>query len=126
MGLLSDFNSILIDSNFFLIPFQFGVDVVGELRKKFPGKEVFTLGVCYEELKNKEESKADLAIEYIDKQDVEIKETGHQAHADDQILEYTRKNNVAVCTQDKELKKRLKKEDVKVIILRSYSTLEVV
>lgn len=124
--MLNNFDSILIDTNFFFVPFQFGVDVVGRLREKFPSKDLFTLEACYEELKKQEEKEVDLALKYIEEEDIGIRDSGFKGSADEQILKYAEEHDVAVCTQDKPLRDKLRERNIRTIVLRSYSTLEVI
>lgn len=126
MGLLNNFEEILIDSNFFFIPFDYKVDVIGKLRERYPTKKIFTLKACYEELRKKETKEAELALKYIDSKDLEIRESGFKGSADERILEYAKNHNIAVCSQDKPLRDKIRKLGRKTIVLRSKQKLEVI
>ena len=49
---------------------------------------------------------------------------GNLRHVDEFILKFSGENAAVVCTNDKKLKKRLKKEGIRVIQMRGKSRLE--
>jgi hypothetical protein len=109
---------VLLDTNFLLLPNQFGVDIF-EFLKYY---KLATLSSCLDELKklSRKKSKdglaARVALQLIKQNNVEIirtKEKGDRA-----ILNYAAAERCVVATNDKELIKALKKYGIKVIRLR--------
>lgn len=113
---------VLIDTNFFLIPGKFGVDFVKEL-ERFGKPELYTLDLVLKELrmlaegKGKDARNAKLGIELIQRKNIGILEAAGN-HADEEMERIAAEGGFVVCTQDRELQKRLRNEDIEVIILR--------
>ena len=121
--------TIILDTNFLVIPFQFGIDVFDEINKLITGKHrIVTLQGVIRELKNLEKNKgkdsraAKLGLELIERKELEIIQT-KEDNVDDAIVEIA-DGNMIVATNDKELIKRLKDKNVKVIYLRGKKRLE--
>lgn len=118
---------VLIDTNFFLIPGKFGVDFMKEL-ERFGKPEMFTLDLVLKELrmlaegKGKDARNAKLGIELIQRKNIRILESKGK-HADDELERISAEGSFVVCTQDRELQKRLRKEDIEVIFLRQGKVL---
>ena len=117
----------LLDTNFLMIPGKFKVDVFSEL-EKFGKPELYTVSAVVRELEKLSKSGGDkphakLGLELLRKKGVEVLQTdGYDA---DMELERTAvEEDFVVCTQDKELIKRLKKEEIRVISLRQKKYLE--
>ena len=110
---------VLLDTNFLLMPNQFGVDIYAYL--KF--YEIFTLSSCVSELKqlsrkkNKDALAAKIALKLIEQNKVEIMSL-EEKNTDKAILDYAVEKKCAVGTNDKELIKALKKQSIKIIRLR--------
>lgn len=110
---------VLVDTNFFLLPNQFGVDIFSFL--KF--HEIFTLSCCVNELKQiakkktKDGTAAKIGLKLIDQNHVVIISVKDKK-ADSAILNYSLQEKCAVATNDKALIKALKKQDIKIIRLR--------
>lgn len=126
---------ILLDTNFLLIPGKYRVDIFSEidrllrepyelyiidktldelerLKTKLRGKEKEALNISYQLVKGK-----DLKIIPIRNED--------KSYVDDLILELANQDYI-ICTQDMELKRRLKAKHVKLITMRQKSHLELV
>ena len=124
---------VVPDTNFLLVPGQFGVDIIGELNRIIDVRfKIIIPNVVLDELtviERKSRGKDLLAIRMAKKlaerfETVEIGRFGKRP-IDDQILEFAVKNErVIVCTNDKGLKKRLRERGVPVVYLRSKKILE--
>jgi len=124
---------VVPDTNFLLVPGQFGVDIIGELNRILDVRfKILIPNVVLQELdviERKSRGKDLMAIRMAKKlaerfETVEIGEFGRRP-IDDQILEFAVKNDrVIVCTNDKGLKKRLRERGVPVVYLRSKKILE--
>ena len=124
---------VVPDTNFLLVPGQFGVDIIGELNRIIDVRfKIIIPNVVLDELtviERKSRGKDLLAIRMAKKlaerfETVEIGRFGKRP-IDDQILEFAVKNErVIVCTNDRGLKKRLRERGVPVVYLRSKKILE--
>lgn len=124
---------VVPDTNFLLVPGQFGVDIVSELNRILDVKfKVVVPNVVLEELdviERKTRGKDLLAVKMAKKlverfEKVEIGKFGER-QIDDQIYDFAVKNErVIVCTNDKGLKKRLREKGIPVVYLRSKKILE--
>jgi hypothetical protein len=124
---------VLPDTNFLLIPGQFGVDILGELNRVLDVRfRVIVPNVVLQELdviERKSRGKDLMAIKMARKlaERFEVLEIGRfgERPIDDQILDFAVNNErVIVCTNDKGLKKRLRARGVPVVYLRSRKILE--
>jgi rRNA-processing protein FCF1 len=118
---------VLIDTNFFLIPGKFGVDFIKEL-ERFGKPELYTLDLVLRELrmlaegKGKDARNAKLGIKLIQQKNVRILETRGN-HTDEEMERLAAEGGFIVCTQDRELQRRLRNEDIEVIFLRQGKVL---
>ncbi len=123
---------VLPDTNFLLIPGQFGVDILGELdrvldvrfRVVIPNVVLQELDVIERKSRGRDLMAIRMARKLADRfEKVKIGEFGRRP-IDDQILEFAVSNrHVIVCTNDRELKKRLRAVGVPVVYLRSKKIL---
>ncbi len=117
----------LLDTNFLLIPGKFKVDVFREL-EAFGRPELFTLDLVVSELgrlasgAGRDASHARLALDLLEKKSVQVLEARGK-DADMELERIASEQDFAVCTQDRALQKRLRKEDVTVIFLRQKKVL---
>ena len=124
---------VVPDTNFLLVPGQFGVDIVSELNRILDVRfKIVVPNVVLDELdviERKSRGKDLLAVRMAKKlverfETVEIGGFGERP-IDDQILDFAVKNGrVIVCTNDKGLKKRLREKGIPVVYLRSKKILE--
>ncbi|MBI2133787.1 nucleotide-binding protein [Candidatus Woesearchaeota archaeon] len=125
---------ILLDTNFMLIPGQFGVDIFEEINRIcIFSHEPVILEESLKELdgiimgqKGKDKAAAKLAIELIKKKGIMTLKTATFKNVDKTILELAPKEGLIVATQDKELRHELKKLGVRTIVLmqKKYLKLE--
>ena len=118
---------VVLDSNFVLVPVQFKVDVFEEIPRLVDEKiEYVVLSPCLDEIRafrSKERRAAGAVMALLSKKGFEtVKASGKP---DDAIVEYASKlgGGAVVCTNDGELRARLKGKKVKTIFLRKKSHL---
>jgi rRNA-processing protein FCF1 len=124
---------VIPDTNFLLVPGQFGVDIISELHRILDVKfKIVVPNVVLDELnviERKSRGKDLMAVRMAKKlaERFETVEIGRfdERPIDDQIFDFAVKNErVIVCTNDKGLKKRLRERGVPVVYLRSKKILE--
>lgn len=123
---------IIIDTNFLLIPIQFGVDIFSEIDRicNFNYK-IFIFDKSIDELKNiakkqsqKHKKAAEFALKLIMLKSIGMIKSG-QRDVDSLILEGIDDNTI-VATQDIKLRNELLKKGVPVIILRQKKYLQLI
>ena len=114
---------VVIDTNFFMVPFQFNVDIINELEKLLPSYRLTTPSFVINELKGlKKNSKgkvrlnANLALKLANSSKVEIKDISllENETVDDALLRVSE----VLATNDIELKNRAKDKGITVVYLR--------
>ncbi|MCD6414020.1 MAG: hypothetical protein J7L23_00135 [Candidatus Diapherotrites archaeon] len=111
---------VLLDTNFLTLPQQFHVDIVEEIKFQIPSAELATISPVIDELR--ELPTGGVGLELIRKGLVKtIPATGK---ADDALLERALGDHAVVCTNDKELRKRLRSAGVPVMYLRGRKKLQ--
>ncbi|KPU62920.1 nucleotide-binding protein [Thermococcus sp. EP1] len=124
---------VVPDTNFLLVPGQFGVDIVGELQRildvnfeiAIPNVVLNELDLIERKVKGRDLMAVRMAKKLAEKFiTLEIGRFGEKP-IDQQILEFAlNMPNVIVCTNDKALKKRLRENGIPVIYLRQKKILE--
>ena len=118
-----DSKEVVIDTNFFMVPFQFNVDVISELEKLLPSYKLTTPSFVINELKglkknNKGKTRlnANLALKLANSSKIEIKDISllENETVDDALLRVSE----VLATNDIELKKRAKDKGITVAYLR--------
>ncbi|MBP1911445.1 PIN domain-containing protein [Thermococcus stetteri] len=124
---------VVPDTNFLLVPGQFGVDIIGELHRILDVKfRVVVPNVVLDELsliERKSRGRDLMAVRMAKKLAERFETVGigrfGERPIDDQIFDFAVKNErVIVCTNDKGLKKRLREKGIPVVYLRSKKILE--
>ena len=114
---------VVIDTNFFMVPFQFNVDIITELENKLPSYKLITPSFVINELKglkrnNKGKTRlnANLALKLANSSKVEIKDISllENETVDDALLRVSE----VLATNDIELKNRAKDKGITVVYLR--------
>ena len=114
---------VVIDTNFFMVPFQFNVDIITELENKLPSYTLTTPSFVINELKGlKKNSKgkvrlnANLALKLANSSKVEIKDISllENETVDDALLRVSE----VLATNDIELKNRAKEKGITIVYLR--------
>ena len=114
---------VVIDTNFFMVPFQFNVDVITELENTLPSYKLTTPSFVINELKGlKRNNKgkirlnANLALKLANSSKVEIKDISllENETVDDALLRVSE----VLATNDIELKNRAKEKGITIVYLR--------
>ncbi len=114
---------VVIDTNFFMVPFQFNVDIITELEKLLPSYKLTTPSFVINELKGlkrntkgKVRLNANLALKLANSSKVEIKDISllENETVDDALLRVSE----VLATNDIELKNRAKEKGITVAYLR--------
>ena len=114
---------VVIDTNFFMVPFQFNVDIISELEKILPSYKLTTPSFVINELKGlKRNNKgkirlnANLALKLANSSKIEIKDISllENETVDDALLRVSE----VLATNDAELKNRAKNKGITVAYLR--------
>ena len=114
---------VVIDTNFFMVPFQFNVDVISELEKLLPSYRLTTPSFVINELKGlkrntkgKTRLNANLALKLANSSKIEIKDISllENETVDDALLRVSE----VLATNDIELKNRAKDKGITVVYLR--------
>jgi len=116
---------IILDANFLVVPFQFNVRIFEELERLFGRQfEVFTLDRCLDEAKSlKQGQYHDEVTSLVSNTELAVIETACSKRVDDLLLDYAERGYI-LCTNDKELKKRLKERGLPYIYLRQKNHLD--
>jgi|FLOH01.1.fsa_nt_gi uncharacterized protein len=128
---------VILDTNFFLIPGQFHVDIFTEIKNLMLEPYILcVLDKTFDELKGIEimgkfsdvraiKLGAALAHNLIKQQSLKILTSFSDKNVDDSLVEMSKKG-VFIATQDKELKKRVKEKGAQIITLKQkkYLVLE--
>ena len=121
---------VVIDTNFFMVPFQFNVDIITELENKLPSYTLTTPSFVINELKGlKRNNKgkirlnANLALKLANSSKVEIKDISllENETVDDALLRVSE----VLATNDIELKKRAKAKGITIVYLRQKNYITV-
>ena len=121
---------VVIDTNFFMVPFQFNVDIITELEKVLPSYKLTTPSFVINELKGlKRNNKgkirlnANLALKLANSSKVEIKDISllENETVDDALLRVSE----VLATNDIELKKRAKAKGITIVYLRQKNYITV-
>jgi len=121
---------ILLDTNFLLDILRYKLDflVFEELEEKI---ELFISSESLRELKSivnrktKEGRLAMVALKLIESQKIKVV-SSLKKNVDEDLIALAKKEGFMVATNDKDLKEKLKKENVRVICLRNKKKIEVV
>lgn len=125
---------IILDTNFLLIPAQFGVDIFTEIDRMM--EEPYTLCIVdstLDELEKlqktqsgRDKAAANLAVQLLEAKKVKTLKTEKNLNTDNQIVNLAKSPDFVVATQDQGLKRLLKQNNVKLIVLRGKSHLELI
>ncbi len=124
---------VVLDTNFLLIPGEFGVDIFSELKRildvrfRFlvPTVVIQELSLLERKTKGRDLQAIRMAKGMIERLETVDIGTFGKAPTDKLIYSYATSNpNVIVCTNDKKLKKKLRRAGVPVVYMRSKRILE--
>ncbi len=117
---------VILDTNFLMIPEQFGVDIFSEIDRLMQTRyELWIVDKSLDELKRiaetgngKEKRAARLGVAFVAAKKMGIMKSAKEDYVDDAITKAAERDKHVVCTQDQGLKRRLKEKGVSVITLR--------
>lgn len=126
---MENYYNILIDTNFFFLPFYENIDIIEEIKKILETNHILNYRLVtlkkniweIENLMNKAKSEKwkkiyNLVLNYIRKNNIDVLESEIEERTDRLIVKFALSNkNTIVCTQDKILRKILRKLDIPVI-----------
>jgi len=123
---------VLFDTNFLMAAFEGPVDVVERVEELLEAKvrpiilksqlrELERIASSHERQKAARIARA--ALEYMKKKEFEVVENGERA-VDDAIVEASRREDYIVATNDRELRRRLRRSGVNVIYMKSDGKFE--
>jgi len=123
---------VILDSNFLFVPSQFKIDIFGEMTKLFNQRyEPIVLSTTLQELRRMAEQgspklrkQAATAVKLAEKCRTVNVEKSEDETSDDAILRVAAKWHVPVATNDRELRRRLRDQNLPVVFLRGKSRLE--
>jgi len=115
--------TIILDTNFLLIPSQFKIDIFSEIDRICDfNYEIFILDKTIDEIKKiikeqrgKHKKAAKIALALIERKRIKKIKTNEDLDVDSLLL---KQKNAIIATQDIELKRKLKKNRIKIITLR--------
>jgi rRNA-processing protein FCF1 len=107
---------IILDTDFLISSIKFRVDVVSQIKENFPG-EIAIMDKTIDELKGVNNPNSRAAIHLVKLKEMKIIKTKKDKIVDNLILENVKEGDI-VATQDRNLKRRLKNKDIKVITIR--------
>ncbi len=116
---------ILLDTNFLLIPAIFKVDIFEEIKRivnepyklYILDKTIDELKKIVKEQKGKHKEAAKIALQFVKQKSLNTIKNSTKDSVDDIIVDIA--DDYVVATQDKELKKRLKEKNIRIITLRA-------
>ena len=125
-----DKREVFIDTNFFMIPFQFNIDILEEFTRILPNYKLVTTSFVLNELKGlKNNSKgkirlaAGLGLKIAQSDEIEVRDIplNDGESVDDALLRISK----VLATNDANLRKKAKKKGIALVILRQKKYLAV-
>lgn len=117
---------LLLDANFLVLPFQFNVDIFSEFDRLVDGMyEVYTLNRTYNEALDLEDGQYRNMVErLLEEADppIEVIEVDADRPVDDVLVELA--GEYVICTNDGDLRKRLRNRSLPHIYMRQKNHLE--
>jgi rRNA-processing protein FCF1 len=111
-----------------MLAYQFKIDIFRELEEILPKHELVISNKILHELKKisksnkKSKPAARFALKLIESKEIKIVES--KMEADRWIFDYARENKSIVCTNDSDLKEKLKMNEIKVIGLKGKTKID--
>ena len=123
---------MILDSNFLFVPSEFRVDIFEELERLLGQRvDLVLLSSTYEEIRKiaeegspKIRQQASLALELAEKCRIVQVEKGFEETCDDVIVRVAKEWGSPVATNDRMLRRRLRRRGIPVIFLRQKQRLE--
>jgi rRNA-processing protein FCF1 len=111
--------AVIVDTSAIIFALENRKDIFASIEQAMPGSQILISNGIVEELEmiaaseNKNRKSARAALALLAKHN--IKPVGDHSYVDDWIVRESRMRRCAVCTNDMELKKRLKADKIKVL-----------
>ncbi len=121
---------VLLDANALMMPVQFGVDVLEEIRWLIGSYEPVTLADVLYELEGLAKGRGEDAAAArvglsLSSRCTVIRDGPSAGSVDERIAEYAKKEHCIVVTNDRGLRRRLLRMGIDIITLRKKKTLEI-
>ena len=125
-----DKREVFIDTNFFMIPFQFNIDILEEFKRILPNYKLITTKFVLNELnglKNNSKGKvrlaAGLGLKIAQSDEIEVRDIplNEGESVDDALIRISK----VLATNDANLRKKAKKKGIPLVILRQRKYLAV-
>ncbi len=117
---------ILLDTSFLVSALKFKIDIYEEISRVVPERhELATLDNVITELGKisaRKDRNAGLALQLVTHKKVSIYK-GKRIRCDDALVEFAKEKGAILCTQDRELKRKAKSHDIRVITIKNKSHL---
>jgi uncharacterized protein len=107
--------TVVLDTNALLMPFEVGINIDLEVRNLLGDVRFVVPGPLVGELKHLENRYAKAALALARNREI----VQCDAHGDDSVLEVAQRENAYILTNDKELRRRARKLRIPLIYLRS-------
>ena len=121
--------TVVLDSSAILMVFEFSVDIEKELTRLIGSFEIIVPKTIFKELINlsvhgsgKKKQIAKPALRLVERYEI-VEDTSR--FGDDSVIELAKKYNGIIFSNDKELRKKAKEENLKTIFLRSKNYLAI-
>jgi Uncharacterized proteins of PilT N-term./Vapc superfamily len=115
--------TILLDTNMLISIFKFRIDLESELERIFGTFKICVPGIVREELLRMNSSEAKAALDYIKDKEIDFELKGKSA--DDVMLLMAKRCGFFIATNDRELRKKAKENNIKTIFLRKKRVMAV-
>ncbi|MFH0818245.1 MAG: hypothetical protein V1909_06470 [Candidatus Micrarchaeota archaeon] len=120
---------LVVDANFLMSAYRFKVDAINGLNELLPaGYQLLAPSSVMQELEGLSRNKspsgkgATYALEILKREGVKVIKT--EKSADDWIVDYCSSNGAIACTNDSALRKRLRENKVKSIVLKGRARID--
>ncbi|MDD5022744.1 MAG: hypothetical protein PHU63_01090 [Candidatus ainarchaeum sp.] len=123
-------NKVILDTNFLLIPYKYKLDIFKELKLLIGSVQFIISNKIIEELnsiagrKGTAALQARFALKILDKYKSDILVVLSEKKVDDWIIDYSQEHRTIVCTDDIKLKNILRKNNIRVIMVKSKSKVD--
>lgn len=119
---------VVLDTNFLLLPFRYKINILKELDHLVEKHHKYVISSrTIDELQRlgkkigKDGMAARLAIKMIDAAKAKFEVIPNDQEVDDWIVEYAAATRAIVCTNDSELRRRLRASKIKIVTMKTKS-----
>lgn len=114
--------TVLLDTNFLLLPYQFGIDIFTQIKKIIQEPDIIIGSCVVDELeklgknKGKKGRAAHLALTLIAREKCKLVEGNRPV--DRWIVSYAKRHRAIVCTNDRKVRQHIKRLKLRAIVLK--------